>query len=132
MDAKLLEKIKALKAELATLAAHERDEAWLKAAQDSWEGRWKKFEEGRTALDLVLPWSANLLRAELKLRVKHSEIVEAHQQHLKRLKGVEEHLQGRFRRRQDSSLRLPPDRLLPHRSRDLVGGSESREVRKRA
>ena len=89
MDAKLLEKIKALKAELATLAAHERDEAWLKAAQDSWEGRWMKFEARRSTLDEVLPWSANLLRAELKLRVKHSEIVEAHRQHLKRLKGVE-------------------------------------------
>lgn len=87
---------------------HDRDLALLKAAQDSWEARWKDFEEGRSVLDFVLPWSGKLLEAELKVRVKNSEIVEAHQQHLKRLRAVEENCKANF-----DAHTIPPAHYYP-------------------
>ncbi len=70
-------------------AATERYKALLKAAQDQWDGQWKRYQESRTATDFVLPWSVNLLKARLKFCVKKSEVVAAHEEHLKRMKEVE-------------------------------------------
>ena len=74
----------------------ERDKALAQAAQEQWEGRWKEFTALKTTTDFALPWSANWLKAELRLTEKKAERLALYEAHLERLKAMEKVNKGRF------------------------------------
>jgi hypothetical protein len=76
--------------------AKARYEALLQAAQDQFTARWKEYQAGVTTAELTIPWSINVLKAQLRLTDNKAGKIAAYQEHLERMKAVEEVSKARF------------------------------------
>jgi len=67
-----------------------------KAARLIWEEAWKWFEAGKTTAEQLPIWSANWMKAQLKLVKAKSDIITAYQDHLIRMQTMKEVTDRRF------------------------------------